>query len=1442
MQKYILKQQFEGFSLSNSEGLHKGYDRFQCLLSQLEIHGAGVSTEDADQKFFRSLPSSWSRVSLVMRTKPGVDSLCINDLYNNLRVFESDIKGSTGSSSSAQNVAFISSDCNCSTRILVLDLGLSTSSWASTHKGKTLLYTDVTLCIILAIHPGVPNLDHEDLEQRDEFDLEEMDLKWQVAMISIRLKKFYKNTGRKLHFDAKEPCRSKGNTGYKSKDNGRRPRKQEEPKALGTLDEEGIDWTDHVEDKQENFALMAYSNSGLLTLSDFFVLMISSKGLSKLLNNQMSKRDKSGLGYGDQVHDGVLSYENEVFQSVFDSRSSDVEDSPMHDRFANVEGMHATISTSAARKVNAVRPIVNENRLRDNFHKSHSPIRRLFNRTIAPRTNFLNQKVNTAEVKAVSAVGGKRETAVKPSAALKNKGIVDSGCSRHMNGNKAYLAEYQDYNGGPIAFGRFSWVFFLRTKDETSGILKDFIRQIKNQLNQKFKTIRCDNGTEFKNRDIIEFCGSKGIKREYSNARTPQQNGVAERKNRTLIEVARTVLADLFLPNTFWAEAVNTACYVLNRHARSENQANKTTGPKEANHSAGTQDNIDTGNSEMEAESAQDYFPNKNTSLKKNEEPVDQEDQAFLEEPERLKRQEKEANDAAEALRKDYIQKQRRINHKDFQHCLFACFLSQIEPKKISEALEDESKVDAMQEELLQFEIQKVWILVDLLYGKKAIGTKWVNKNKKDERGVMVRNKARIEAIRIFLAFASYMGFIVYQMDVKSAFLYDIIDEEVYVSQPLGFVDPKFPKKVYKVVTSYMVSQAPRAEILKKFDFTCVKTASTPIQTHKPLTKDEEADDVDIHLYRSMIGSLMYLTASRESCSWQCKKQTIVATSTIEAEYVAAANYYGQVLWIQNQMLEQPRTLTNPFSYSHLLYRRPKPVTDSSSSHDTTQDSRDSLEDTNRSEGTQVQSSHDSPLSGDHTSGKRSAWGMIKECEKVINEEKVGKEGGYMENKGCCIEGSKVMKSEEVLRAVVLKRKVTEELVSTAVPKTVSTARPELSTARPELSTARPNVDAARQEDSVVEPRTPPTTTNKGKSVLEEPEPAKKMTRSDFDAAQIARDVEIARQLQVDLQAEVERERQKEEEASKAAIAETYDEVQAGIDADALFAAKLQHEEREEYTIKDRAKFLAETITAQRKFRATQRSAEIRNDAVKDSKEAAGVHKQKVLEEPNSTKVEVKQEGHEESIRKRPGRRIKMKATKKSKRQKIDADLKEEEQLKTYLKIVPDEEGIIDYEVLEKSASTTESLDLMEVPMWIKTFSEMVTRFNRLDLVELYNLVMKRFETTTPEGVDLVLWGDLRIMFNANAEDELWQNQERWNLKSWDLYENCGVYTLILEYGTEIHMLVERKYPLTKETLERMLSLRLVAGTASEDAHTLLRFIQKQIDEYGSHDGCEKDL
>ncbi|GJY01728.1 putative ribonuclease H-like domain-containing protein, partial [Tanacetum coccineum] len=146
---------------------------------------------------------------------------------------------------------------------------------------------------------------------------------------------------------------------------------------------------------------------------------------------------------------------------------------------------------------------------------------------------------------------------------------------------------------------------------------------------------------------------------------------------------------------------------------------------------------------------------------------------------------------------------QQRTNHKDLQNCLFACFLSQEEPKKVIHALKDPSWIEAMQEELLQFKLQEVWSLVDLLNGKRVIGTKWVFKNKKDER---------IEAIRLFLAYASFKDFVVYQMDVKSAFLYGKIEEEVYVYQPPRFKDLDFPDRVYKVEKAlYGLHQAPRA-------------------------------------------------------------------------------------------------------------------------------------------------------------------------------------------------------------------------------------------------------------------------------------------------------------------------------------------------------------------------------------------------------------------------------------------------------------------------------------------------------------------------------------------------------------------------------------------------------------------------------------------------------
>ncbi|GJY11252.1 hypothetical protein Tco_0379437 [Tanacetum coccineum] len=174
----------------------------------------------------------------------------------------------------------------------------------------------------------------------------------------------------------------------------------------------------------------------------------------------------------------------------------------------------------------------------------------------------------------------------------------------------------------------------------------------------------------------------------------------------------------------------------------------------------------------------------------------------------------------------------------------------------------------------------------------------------------------------------------------------------------------------------------------------------------------------------------------------------------------------------------------------------------------------------------------------------------------------------------------------------------------------------------------------------------------------------------------------------------------------------------------------------------------------------------------KMNKKAAGVDEEEVLEEPDNS------------------------------------DLEEEEQLKAFLMIIPDEEGEIDYEVLDKRYPIIDwefkfyHTDRYGKPhdyyrvfrddgssRYIKTFTEMVSKFDRLDFIELHSLVMKRFETSTPERIDLILWGSLRTMFEANAEDDLWKNQEEWILKSWNFYDNCGVHILVLKDGTKFYML-----------------------------------------------------
>nr|GEU54458.1 hypothetical protein [Tanacetum cinerariifolium] len=604
MQKYLLKQQFEGFSVSSSEGLHKGYDRFQNLLSQLDIHGAGVSNKDANQKFLRSLPSSWSQVALIMRTKLGLDTLSFDDRYNNLRVFERYVKGTTASLTNTQNMTFVSSENTSSTNNVSNSYNVSSPSVSKSQQEGSSSYTD---------------------EINDD-DMEKMDLKWQVAMISMRIKKFHKRTKRKLQFDTKDPV------GFdKTKVECFNYNKMEDSNVLVTVDGEDINWSRHVEEDAKN--IVETSTSMPEPVENALKVVCEPKGWTDapiieeyesdsdddLVSNVQEDKEKPSFPFTETVKH-VNSFRENIKETDITNHNPKIEkqDSHGHTRkglgyaftqkacfvygsFSHLirdydfhekrmaKQAELTIKKNKVISQRENRPVWN-NVQRINHQNKFVPSAVLTKTgkfpVNAPRQNYSSQAASTSTASKVNTARPFDD----PHKALKDKGIVDNGCSRHMTGNKAHLADYQEFKGGSIAFGGsngritgkgkiktgsfnlknidpFGDLAFLFAKasidesnkwhrrlghvnvknlnklvkgnlvrglpskifennntcvacqkvkqhkasykaktDETTPILKDFIKQAENQFNHKVKTIRSDNGTEFKNKELIEFC------------------------------------------------------------------------------------------------------------------------------------------------------------------------------------------------------------------------------------------------------------------------------------------------------------------------------------------------------------------------------------------------------------------------------------------------------------------------------------------------------------------------------------------------------------------------------------------------------------------------------------------------------------------------------------------------------------------------------------------------------------------------------------------------------------------------------------------------------------------------------------------------------------------------------------------------------------------------
>jgi hypothetical protein len=507
-------------------------------------------------------------------------------------------------------------------------------------------------------------------------------------------------------------------------------------------------------------------------------------------------------------------------------------------------------------------------------------------------------------------------------------------------------------------YSRFTWVFFLQEKSQTQETLKRFLRRAQNEFGLRIKKIRSGNETEFKNSQIEGFLKEEGIKHEFSSPYTRQQNGVVERKNRTLLDMARTMLDVYKTPDRFWAEAINIACYSINRlylhrilkkasyelltgkkpnvsyfrvfgskcfilikrgrsskfvpkaiegfllgydsNTRAYRVFNKSPGlvevscdivfdetngsqveqvdldelddeeapcvalrnmsiedvcPKESEEPPQAQDqpssSMQASPPTQDADLAQDDEDQEDEPPQ--EEDMDQggdEDAQDKEDDQEIRDQRPPHPRVHQAIQRDHpinsilgdIHKGVTTRSRVAHFCEHYSFVSSIEPYRIEDALRDPDWVVAMQEELNNFTRNEVWHLVPRL-NQNVVDTKWVFRNKQDEHGVVTRNKARLvakgysqveglffdetyapiarlESICIFLAYATYHGFKLYQMDVKSAFRNGPIKEELYVEQPPGFEDSEYPNHVYKLSKAlYGLKQAPRAwyECLRDF-------------------------------------------------------------------------------------------------------------------------------------------------------------------------------------------------------------------------------------------------------------------------------------------------------------------------------------------------------------------------------------------------------------------------------------------------------------------------------------------------------------------------------------------------------------------------------------------------------------------------------------------------
>ncbi|GJX73515.1 putative ribonuclease H-like domain-containing protein [Tanacetum coccineum] len=1018
-----------------------------------------------------------------------------------------------------------------------------------------------------------------------------------------------------------------------------------------------------------------------------------------------------------------------------------------------------------------------------------------------------------------------------PQMDLQDQGVIDSGCSRHMTRNMSYLTNYEEIDGGYVAFGGNpkggkitekgsgpDWLFYIDALTRTMNY-EPIVARI--QSNSFEDTKASDNACQARKetervKDYI-LLPLWTVDPPYSQDPKSSHDDGSKPSSDDGKKVDEDPRKDSECNDQEKEDNVNST---NNVNAASTNEVNVVGGktsielPFDPNMPALEDYSIFDFSRNDEDDGAMADMNNLDTTIQVSpipttrihkDHPLDQVigDLQSATQTRKMLKNLKEHGFVSTI--------QQRTNHKDLQNCLFACFLSQEEPKKVIHALKDPSWIEAMQEELLQFKLQEVWTLVDLPNRKRAIGTKWVFRNKKDERGIVIRNKARLVA----------QGY-----TQEEGIDYDEVFAPVARIEAIRlFLAYAFILKIYEfygrnLTSSWITSEAERRGMAYLLD--------------------EDGKEVDVHMYRSMIGSLMYLTSSRPdiifvvcACARYQVNPKVSHLHDVKRIFSFCKVLYELVLLFMSLKVSAVKyncsaviliLLSFYLVYVILLGKAKKSVklmmeklfrmelelmlvTQNKDVHKelgdslvraaTTASSLDAEQDSGNINKTQSKATPNESSSLGTTSGgglmrvknlekkNRSRTHKLKRLYKVgltarvesfDNEESLGEDASKQGRIDAIdayeeinMENDEVNVVEEVVKVINTAKLITDAITVSAATTTTATITTiddiTLAQALMEIKSTKP-----KEKGIVIQELGEPTTTissqlssqqthDKGKGILIEP--VKPMKKKDL----IRLDEEAALKLQAkfDEKERLAREKVEKEKEANIALIETWDDIQA----------KRAEERRNKPPNKSSQR---QIIVA---FKRVNTFEDFRKELVEGKEKRAG------------------EELMQENVKK----------------QQVEDD-KETTDLKQCLEIILDEEEV--------------TIDT--IPLVVKSPSIFGWKIHK----ERKKAILKSSRQHDGKSQMYMIFsiyalkGDLKIMFEPRVEDTIWRIQQDYKVLDWKLYDSCRVHSLRMQH-VHIYMLVKKKYPLIPSILSMMLEKKLQIDYESEMAYQLLKFIVKQL-------------